>query len=136
MKYRVDDITINTFIGSGSVVSGDIKVNGFVRVDGDIDGNFETNGSVIIGEKARIHGNVTAKVAIIGGLVIGNVSASESVKLLSTSAVIGDVVTRHIQIDDKVVFHGHCIAVSDENSFNEKSTEYLDSAAVRSKVLL
>ena len=59
MKYRVDDITINTFIGSGSVVSGDIKVNGFVRVDGDIDGNFETNGSVIIGEKARIHGNVT-----------------------------------------------------------------------------
>lgn len=136
MKYRVDDITINTFIGSGSVVSGDIKVNGFVRVDGDIDGNFETNGSVIIGEKARIHGNVTAKVVIIGGLVIGNVSASESVKLLSTSAVIGDVVTRHIQIDDKVVFHGHCIAVSDESSFNEKSAEYLDSAAVRSKVLL
>lgn len=135
MNYHVDDISINTFIGAGSAISGDIRVNGFVRVDGDIDGNFETNGSVIIGEKARIRGNVTAKVAIIGGIVIGDVSAVDSVKLLSSSTVIGDVITRHIQIDDKVILHGHCIAVADESSFQEKAAEYLDSKAVRSKVL-
>lgn len=135
MSNRIDDISINTFIGSGSAISGDIRVNGFVRVDGDIDGNFETSGSVIIGEKARIRGNVNAKVAIIGGIVLGDVSASESVKLLSSSTVIGDVITRHIQIDDKVILHGHCIAVSDESAYEEKTEKYLDSKAVRSKVL-
>jgi len=135
MNNHIDDISINTFIGSGSAISGDIRVNGFVRVDGDIDGNFETSGSVIIGEKARIRGNVTAKVAIIGGIVLGDVTAAESVKLLSSSTVIGDIITRHVQIDDKVIFHGHCIAVEDESSFAEKTEKYLDSKAVRSKVL-
>ena len=135
MSNHIDDISINTFIGSGSAISGDIKVNGFVRVDGDIDGNFETNGSVIIGEKARIRGNVNAKVAIIGGIVLGDVSASESVKLLSSSTVIGDVITRHVQIDDKVILHGHCIAVSNESAYEEKTEKYLDSKAVRSKVI-
>ena len=135
MNAHSDDISINTFIGSGSAISGDVRVNGFVRVDGDIDGNFETSGSVIIGEKARIRGNVSAKVAIIGGIVLGDVSATESVKLLTSSTVLGDVITRHIQIDDKVILHGHCIAVEDDASFEEKSEKYLDSKAVRSKVL-
>ena len=50
MALRIDDISINTIIGHGSAISGDIKVNGFVRIDGDIDGNLETDGNVIIGE--------------------------------------------------------------------------------------
>lgn len=135
MNFRTDDISINTFIGPGSAISGDIRGNGFVRIDGDIDGNFETSGSVIIGEKARIHGNVTAKVAIIGGIVLGDVSAHDSVKLLSTSTVIGDIATCHLQVDDKVIIHGHCIALSDEAAFEEKSTEYANAKAVRSRVI-
>ena len=135
MNLHADDISINTFIGPGSVISGDIRGNGFMRVDGDIDGNLETNGSIIISEKARIRGNVTSKAAIIGGIVIGDVCASESVRLLTSSAIIGDIVTRRIQIEDKVIFQGHCIAVDDEPSFNEKTERFLDEKAVRSKVI-
>ena len=135
MNLHADDISINTFIGPGSVISGDIRGNGFMRVDGDIDGNLETNGSIIISEKARIRGNVTSKAAIIGGIGISDVCASESVRLLTSSAVIGDIVTRRIQIEDKVIFQGHCIAVDDESSFNEKTERFLDEKAVRSKVI-
>ena len=68
-------------------------------------------------------------------MLFRSVSASESVKLLSTSTVIGDVITRHVQIDDKVILHGHCIAVSNESAYEEKTEKYLDSKAVRSKVI-
>ena len=40
MALRFDDISINTLIGNGSFVQGDLKVNGFIRIDGDIDGNL------------------------------------------------------------------------------------------------
>ena len=90
MAFKIDDISINTIIGNGSAISGDVKINGFVRIDGDIDGNLETDGNVIIGENARIQGDLKAKSIIIGGIILGNIRAAESVKLLTTAVVIGD----------------------------------------------
>ena len=64
MGFLTDDISINTIIGLGSAVSGDVHANGFIRVDGDIDGNLESTGNIIIGDKARINGSITALLAI------------------------------------------------------------------------
>lgn len=135
MALSFDDITINTLIGAGSAVSGDVKINGFVRVDGDIDGNLETGGNVIIGEKARIRGNVTASSIVVGGIIIGDIIAPKSVKLLSSSAVIGDVTTHRLEVEDKVVLHGHCIALSDDEAFTKAAQQYSDQKTIRSKVI-
>ena len=98
MALRIDDISINTVIGKGSEIKGNIKVNGVVRIDGDIDGNLETDGNVIIGENARIRGNINAKSIIVGGIILGNIFANESVKVLANSIVIGDILSHKVQI--------------------------------------
>ena len=76
MALRVDDISINTIIGKGSAISGNMKVNGFIRVDGDIDGSLETDGNVIVGENARIRGDLTAKSVIVVPIIIQSVKSS------------------------------------------------------------
>ena len=136
MALRVDDISINTIIGKGSAISGNLKVNGFIRIDGDIDGNLETDGNVIVGENARIRGDLTAKSVIIGGIIKGNIKASESVKILSDAAVIGDVLSRKVQVDGSAIIHGHCISIKDEAEFGKTSGEYLQSKAIKEKVIL
>ena len=136
MALRIDDISINTIIGNGSFLSGDIKVNGFVRIDGDIKGNLETDGNVIIGDNARLSGNLKAKSVIIGGIILGDVNAIESVKLLSNSVVIGDILSHKVQIDEKAVFHGHCISIKDDDRFHSESEKYLQSTAIKKKVAL
>lgn len=136
MAFRIDDISINTIIGNGSAISGDVKINGFVRIDGDIDGNLETDGNVIIGENARIQGDLKAKSIIIGGIILGNIRAAESVKLLTTAVVIGDLISHKVQIDDKAVFHGHCIAIKDNKRFEKEASEYLQSKAIKEKAAL
>lgn len=136
MALRIDDISINTIIGNGSAISGNIKVNGFVRIDGDIDGNLETDGNVIIGENARIRGDVKAKSIIIGGIILGNVYAVDSAKVLSEAAVIGDIISHKVQIDDMALFHGHCISLKDDQSYEKASNEYLQSKAIKAKVSL
>ncbi|MCR5723694.1 MAG: polymer-forming cytoskeletal protein [Treponema sp.] len=113
MAFLTDDISINTIIGKGSAVSGDIKINGFVRVDGDVDGNLETQSNIIIGASARIRGNVQATSAVISGIVIGDVIAPAGIKLLSTAAVIGDITTRRLVVEDKVVLHGKCNGIEE-----------------------
>ncbi|MBQ1949077.1 MAG: polymer-forming cytoskeletal protein [Treponema sp.] len=136
MAFRADDISINTLVGNGSFITGNLKVNGFIRIDGDIDGDLETDGAVIISERARIRGNLVAKSAIIGGIVLGDVTARESVKLLSSSAVIGNIITRKVQMEDKVVFHGHCISIEDEPKFDEETKKFLLAKAIRDKAVL
>lgn len=136
MALRTDDISINTIIGKGSAISGDLKVNGFIRIDGDIDGNLETDGNVIIGENARLRGNLTAKSVIIGGILKGNIYAVESVKVLSDAAVIGDIISRKVQVDASALFHGHCISIKNEAEYQKISNEYLQSKAIKEKVIL
>jgi cytoskeletal protein CcmA (bactofilin family) len=134
MALRVDDISINTVVGNGSAISGNLRVNGFVRVDGDIDGNLETDGNVIIGENARIRGNVKAKSIIIGGIILGNIHAPDGVKLLSQAIVVGDIISHKVTVEDMALVHGHCISIKDEETFTEKSDEYLQSKAIKEKV--
>ena len=136
MALKIDDISINTIIGSGSSISGDVHINGFIRIDGDIDGNLETDGNIIIGDSARIKGDVKAKAVIVGGIVVGNIIALESVKLLSNSAVMGDIISRKVQVEDKATFHGHCISIKDEEHFKKISDSYLQSKAIKDKVVL
>lgn len=136
MALKVDDISINTIIGKGSSITGNLRINGFVRLDGDINGNLETDGNIIIGDTARIKGDVKAKAVIVGGIVVGNIISQESVKLLSNSAVLGDVISRKVQIEDKATFHGHCISIKDEEHFQKISDEYLQSKAIQEKVVL
>ena len=136
MALRTDDISINTIIGKGSAISGNMKVNGFIRIDGDIDGSLETDGNVIVGENARIRGDLTAKSVIIGGIIKGNIKANGSVKILAEAAVIGDVISRKVQVDGSAIIHGHCISIKDEAEYNTASGEYLQSKAIKEKVIL
>ena len=136
MALRIDDISINTILGHGSAITGNIKINGFVRIDGDIDGNLETDGNIIIGENARIRGNIKAKSAIVGGIVLGNIETSQSIKILSTAAVVGDIISYKVQVEQDAIIHGHFISIKDEQKFLKISDEYLQALAIKQKVSL
>ena len=110
MALRIDDISINTVIGKGSEIKGNIKVNGVVRIDGDIDGNLETDGNVIIGENARIRGNINAK-----------------------SIVIGDILSHKVQIEDDALVNGKCISIKNEKNYTLATSKYLQSKAIIEK---
>ena len=136
MALLFDDISISTIIGAGSSLKGDLRVSGALMVDGDIDGNLQTTGNIIIGESARIRGNISAKSAVVNGIVLGDISAPESIKLNASSAVIGDIATRKLQIASGVVFHGHCIALFDESSFEAETRKQNELSEIKSKSII
>jgi len=126
-----DDVSINTLVGPGSLIRGEISVAGFVRVDGDIDGDLETTGRVIVGEKARIRGTVRCRKIIVGGVVQGDVIAPDGVSILSSGTVIGSVITRKLQVEPDVILHGECFAADDEERFTEALAGYNNRQAMR-----
>ena len=135
MALLTDNISIKTIIGFGSAISGDVHADGFIRIEGDIDGNLESTGHIDIGKESRINGNITAKSAVIGGIVLGDIYAPDGIKLLSSAAVIGNISTKNLEIEENVIFHGHCIALKNEEDFSEASERFSNEVSIRSKAI-
>ena len=131
-KNFIDDISVNTIVGPGALISGNVTVSGFLRIDGDIDGNIQTKGRVIIGEEARIRGNIRAASVSVGGIVQGDIIAPDYVVVLSSGMVIGSVLTKKLRVDDNVILHGFCSAIGDQNSFEEAEKKYSNRQALHS----
>lgn len=130
MISSVKDISINTLIGAGSFIHGDMNIAGFVRVDGDIDGDLKASGRIIIGEGARIRGDVQGQIVTVGGIVEGDVVAPEGVAILSSGMVVGTVLTKHLSVAESVLLHGYCFAVNDQERFDAEYFKYNNRKAL------
>jgi len=126
-----EDLFINTIIGPGTTVDGDIEAAGFVRVDGALKGNLNAKGRVVVGERARMKSDISGTLVTVGGVVVGNIIASERVVVLSTALVLGDIVTRHIQAEEGSLIHGLIIAVGSAGDWDATLTQYRDARGVK-----
>jgi len=105
-SVRQKDFSLNTIIGPGSYVFGNIESSGFTRVDGNVLGDLKAEGKVVIGESARMKSNISGTFITIGGVVYGNVLASEGIIILASGLVKGDIITRRIRADEGCFVHG------------------------------
>jgi cytoskeletal protein CcmA (bactofilin family) len=98
--------TTDTLIGEGSVFEGKIKSQAGIRIEGQINGDVECSGDVTIGERGVVKSNITARNIIIAGIVHGNVTAKESLRLMTTGQLFGNTATQTMTIDEGAVFQG------------------------------
>jgi cytoskeletal protein CcmA (bactofilin family) len=125
-----DRFSINTIIGPGTSVYGDIESGGFIRVDGSLRGDLTARGQIVVGEKARIKSNISGTSITIGGVVYGNVLASERLIVLSTGLVLGNIVTRRIQADEGCFIHGKIRVCSTDETWKTAAAEIAEPPKV------
>jgi len=99
---------VNTVIGEGTTLKGDIKVEGSIEVDGDYEGTIQATDTLVVGGSGKVDGDATVANAVIGGHMYGNVFASGKIELRRGSQLLGDIKTRGLVIEDGVVFQGNC----------------------------
>ncbi len=130
-----------TFLGKGVDFKGIVHFEGTVRIDGRLEGEIHTKGTLIVGDLAIIKGIISAGVLVSSGKINGTVTATEKVQLLKSAVLIGDVRTPVITIEDGAHFHGMCDMGAnrwDEDQYNAEQTtppeNVHDLASHRSKV--
>lgn len=100
---------INSIIGPETVFEGNFKTKDTTRIEGTIIGDITSEGTLILGEKSQITGNIVAKNIIVGGTVEGNITVEGKVELTSSGSVKGDIATKSLVIDEHAVFQGNCL---------------------------
>ncbi|MCP4726953.1 MAG: polymer-forming cytoskeletal protein [bacterium] len=103
-----EDGSLNTIVGRGSTISGNLDIQGSIRVDGTVKGEVKCSDLLTVGPGGRIEGEVNVKHIVLGGTVSGNISGSEKVELQNKSVVEGDVTTKSLTVEAGAVFHGKC----------------------------
>jgi cytoskeletal protein CcmA (bactofilin family) len=126
-----ESFSLNTIIGPGTSVSGDVESGGFTRVDGNVQGDVKAKGRVVIGERARMKSNISGTSVTVGGVVFGNVLASERLIVLATGLVMGDIITRRIQAEEGCLIHGRVRVCQSEEVWNRAISEYKDVTGLR-----
>jgi len=99
---------LNTIVGKGSTLTGDMKVQNSIRIDGQVNGNISTTDTVIIGKDGGVMGNVKAKHVLLAGKVTGNISTTGKVFLQTTASISGDITAVRLVVDEGAVFDGKC----------------------------
>lgn len=129
-KTFIDDISVNTIIGPGTYVNGGISTPGFLKIDGDVNGDLVSKGRIVVSENARVCGNVRATAVVVGGIIKGDVIASESIDITSSGMVIGDIITRRLKVAENVLIHGFCYARNDKVGFEDAEKFYKNRQAL------
>ena len=100
--------TLNSMLGQGCKIKGDIELQGTIRIDGQFEGSISCPDTLIIGKSGVVKADVKVKNAVIGGKLVGNIIAANKVELQTGSHVEGDIQTARLVIDEGVFFEGNC----------------------------
>jgi len=99
---------LNTIIGKDSIIEGTLEVQGGLRVDGIVRGRISATESLAVGDSGRVEADLTVRIAVIGGKVVGNIFAQDKIELQSKAEVEGDITTKNLIVEEGAVFHGRC----------------------------
>ena len=112
-KGSAPQSSIDSLIGAGTRVDGNIVFSGGLRIDGEVRGSISCEngleGTLVISEKASVEGSITVGHVVVNGTVIGPVFAGESLELLPAARVTGDVEYHQIEMQQGAVIQGRLI---------------------------
>ncbi len=97
-----------TIVSTGMRIEGELKSSGNIRIDGLVSGKVATSQDLMIGPSAQIDADVIAQNAVIAGTVKGNVTIKNSLSILETGKIIGNIACAQISIREGGVFSGNC----------------------------
>jgi cytoskeletal protein CcmA (bactofilin family) len=114
-KYNETDNSTINLISNGTDITGDIKSNGDIRIDGTLKGNLNTKGKVVIGPTGKVSGEVICKNSEVSGIVEGKINVGQLLNLKASSKILGDIATAKLSIEPGAIFTGFCKMGEGEN---------------------
>ena len=101
---------IETLIGAATVVEGDLRFKGGLRIDGEVRGNVIANegapSMLVLSARARVVGSVHAASVVVNGTIEGPVQADELIEVQPEARIRGSIRYRAIEIHQGAVIEG------------------------------
>jgi cytoskeletal protein CcmA (bactofilin family) len=98
--------SVDTMIGPGAEIKGQLRVRGTVFIDGKVEGDVQADEGIMMGASGQVKGDLRARTVVVGGRVAGDCLAEERLELLNTASVKGDLKSARMVIGEGAYFEG------------------------------
>jgi cytoskeletal protein CcmA (bactofilin family) len=95
-----------TVIGVETRVSGEIRGSEDLLVRGRVDGKIQLSHALTVEKGAIVQADVDVKSLLVAGTLVGNIVASESVRLQATARVVGDLASPRVTMEAGAAYRG------------------------------
>jgi len=110
---------IRSLIGEGTVIQGTLGFSGGLRIDGEVIGDIAAEpmerSVLVVSEKARVTGKVSAAHVIINGTVVGPVVSETLLELQPKARIQGDVRYASLEMHQGATLDGELHPLSSED---------------------
>ena len=114
-KNNVENIKdIKAYLGEDTVFSGTLSFNGVVRIDGKMDGEVNTDDTLIVGENGVLEADINAGTVICRGKIKGTIQASKRIEIHTNSEVVGNISAPALLVENGAIFDGNCDMTGNE----------------------
>lgn len=96
------------FLAKGVRLEGTLELAGTFRLDAQVKGNIVSNTRLLLGESARVEGQIEGNQIVIGGRFDGVIFARGRVEILAKGVVTGEVHTPCLVIEPGGILDGRC----------------------------
>lgn len=110
-KKKLEDKFLDVDASMQGTMSFKDAVN--LRINGKFEGTLETKGNLTIGQTANVVADILGDHIVIGGRVRGRVTAKDSLTLLPTAIVEGDIYPAKLNIAEGAILEGRCTMLHD-----------------------
>jgi cytoskeletal protein CcmA (bactofilin family) len=93
-------------LNSDVEIKGNVKFAGELTLEGKLEGEVNSDGTLIIGETGTVNGNVSAGTVSVRGKINGNITARDKIEIKSKAEVFGDIRSAKLAIEEGVTFVG------------------------------
>lgn len=116
-KHSKPQNRIDSLIGVGTRVNGDIHFSGGLRIDGEVSGSVIADpakaSTLVLSEQAQVHGEISVTHLVVNGMVTGPIQASEYLELQSKAKVTGDVRYKTLEIQLGAIVEGKLVHINE-----------------------
>lgn len=95
-------------IVEGTSIHGDIVTAADFRLDGNVVGNFTSEGKIVIGPTGSVQGDITCKSIDIEGTFSGKLQAAGMLNVKSKAHIMGEVIVGKLAVEPGAKFEASC----------------------------
>lgn len=106
--FGKDSLQINGLLDRGCAFEGKLSFDGIVQINGEFTGEIVSDGTLVVGEDARINAKILVDTLIIDGRIEGTVEAKSKVELHAKGSLFADLTAQALVIEEGGIFQGNC----------------------------
>lgn len=98
-----------TIVGHGAKLEGTIVSAGSLRIDGQVKGQINADGDVMLSPQCQVEADIRAENVAIAGRFKGNIVVKGKAELARGGRVDGNITSKTLTIEEGAVFQGQSI---------------------------